>query len=115
MSDRKNVGAILQADWNRADQRYARWTETEVSRFQEAWPPMAMTETVPEFTWGELERQLADLAATPETASVISTLISATRKQARFKPPELVLRELLCITAAVMDESFQPCGEAGMS
>jgi hypothetical protein len=114
MSDRKNVGAILRADWARADRRYAQWTQAEVSRFRETWPVMTTTDTVfPDFTWGELERQLGDLAATPETASLVSTLISATRKQARFKPAELVLREMLCIAAAVMDESFQP--EAGTS
>ena len=35
-------------------------------------------------------------------------LVSATRKQARFKPPELVLREILCLASTLMDESFNP-------
>ena len=116
MSDRKNVQAILKADWDRADRKYARWQEAETSRFREAWPEMRTTAAdgpFPDFTWGELERQLTDLA-TPEAASLVSSLISATRKQARFKPPELVLRELLCIVSAVMDESFHPSA-AGMN
>ena len=33
-------------------------------------------------------------------------LVEATRKQAPFKPSELVLREILCIASAVMDETF---------
>jgi hypothetical protein len=110
MSDRKNVRAILKADWDRADSKYARWQEAEANRFREAWPAMTTTASdgpLPDFSWGELERQLTDLA-TPEAASLVSSLVSATRKQARFKPPELVLRELLCIAAAVMDESFHP-------
>ena len=37
-------------------------------------------------------------------------LVSATRKQAPFKPPEMVIREILCIAAVLMDESFDPDG-----
>jgi hypothetical protein len=33
-------------------------------------------------------------------------LISATRKLARFKPPEMVLREILCLTWVLLDENF---------
>jgi hypothetical protein len=32
--------------------------------------------------------------------------VTATRKQASFKPNELVMREILCIASAVMDETF---------
>jgi hypothetical protein len=40
-------------------------------------------------------------AATPE-------LISAVRKQSRWLPPEMVLREILCAAFAVMDGDFSP-------
>jgi hypothetical protein len=35
-------------------------------------------------------------------------LVSATRKLARFKPPEMVLREILCLTWVLLDENFRP-------
>ncbi len=50
-----------------------------------------------------------------------SDLVSATRKQASFKPPEMVLREILCVAGALMDEGFLPgqgrseVGEAPMT
>jgi hypothetical protein len=34
--------------------------------------------------------------------------VSATRKLARFKPPEMVLREILCLTWVLLDENFRP-------
>jgi hypothetical protein len=34
-------------------------------------------------------------------------LVSATRKLAPFKPPEMVLREILCLTWVLLDENFK--------
>ena len=44
----------------------------------------------------------------PEKAEAARTLVSATRKQARFKPAEMVLREMLEAAFVVMDEDFMP-------
>jgi hypothetical protein len=75
--------------------------------FHKTWPTLnSQDERVPGFTWTELERQLASLAATTQSAMMASDLVSATRKQANFKPPEMVLREILCVAGALMDESF---------
>jgi len=78
----------------------------------------APMETSPEtpaltFTWEALERQLTALAVSDRCKALAPTLVSATRKQATFKPPELVLREVLCIASVLMDESFHPDGEEG--
>ncbi len=78
----------------------------EVSSFQNDWPRLNTAETLPPITWGELERQLMNLSATPAGAAMVSDLVAATRKQASFKPSELVMREILCIASAVMDETF---------
>lgn len=78
----------------------------EVMSFQHDWPRMNTAETLPPITWGELERQLKSLAATPNGAAMVQDLVAATRKQASFKPQELVMREILCIASAVMDETF---------
>ncbi len=62
----------------------------------------------PVFTWEQLERQLASLSGAPNRAAITPALVSGLRKQARFKPPEMVLREILCLAWTLMDESFQP-------
>jgi hypothetical protein len=73
------------------------------------WPIRPAPETpTPHFTWEQLERQLADLSGAPARAAITPALVSALRKQARWKPPELVLREILCLAWTLMDESFQP-------
>jgi hypothetical protein len=73
------------------------------------------------FTWETLERQLCELAVTPAQRRLAPSLVSATRKQAAFKPSEQVLREVLCIASVLMDEAFHPAsdppasGEGAMS
>ena len=59
-------------------------------------------------SWEMLERQLTELAVGSASRALVPTLISATRKQAPFKPAELVLREVLCIASTLMDETFHP-------
>lgn len=81
--------------------------------FRQAWPTLnAQDEQVPAFTWTELTRQLSSLAATPHSARMAPDLVNATRKQADFKPPEMVLREILCMAGALMDESFPSAGRS---
>jgi hypothetical protein len=81
----------------------------EPDGFRPSWPGPSAPETpTPEFTWEQLERQLADLSGSPSRAAITPPLVSALRKQARFKPPEMVLREILCLAWTLMDESFQP-------
>lgn len=132
VSMKTNMENSIMGDWARylpdeppqaANFNAADWAETakrtavrqvlslrqEVDRFETRWPIPAADETpVPAITWGQLERQLADLADTPVKATMARDLVSATRKMARFKPPEMVLREILCLTWALLDEEFQP-------
>jgi len=86
----------------------ATYLRQDVISFRSTWPPLNSAEALPTITWSELERQLASLSATPGGASMVHDLVAATRKQASFKPSELVMREILCIASAVMDESFPP-------
>lgn len=67
----------------------------------------------PSITWEALERQLCELAVTSAQRALAPTLVSATRKQARFKTPDQVLREVLCIASVLMDETFHPELEEG--
>lgn len=92
----------------------------DIRRFQRAWPALNSShDLTPPFTWSQLERQLSSLSATPGSAALVQDLVTATRKQATFKPAEMVLREILCIASAVMDEAFRssdiedssPCSE----
>jgi len=81
--------------------------EADVRR--QTWPGPPSPETpTPLFTWEQLERQLADLSGAPNRAAITPALVSGLRKQARWKPPEMVLREILCLAWTLMDESFQP-------
>ena len=106
-----------QKDWEDLEQRAAvsralRLTR-EVEIFERRWPEVASEDLpAPRFTWSQLERQLADLAGCPVKADMARDLVSATAKLARFKPPEMVLREILCVTWALLDEDFQS-GRAG--
>ena len=102
-----------QPDWEGQEQRAAvnrvMRLRQEVQAFEARWPELeGEAPPTPEFTWSQLERQLADLAGCPVKAGMARDLVSATRKMSRFKPPEMVLREILCMTWALLDEGFQP-------
>jgi hypothetical protein len=80
----------------------------EIDEFEARWPaPPRREELIPSFSWTQLERQLVDLAATPAQADMARHLVSATRKLAPFKPSEMVLREILCLTWVLLDENFK--------
>jgi len=90
--------------------RRARLMKRDIYAFNMNYPPCEQTAATPMqgFTWEMLERQLADLATDPRKAEMAQPLVSATRKQAPFKPPEMVLREILCLASTLMDEAFDP-------
>ena len=86
----------------------------EIDDFEARWPALAKREELlPGFSWTQLERQLVDLAATPTQADMARHLVSATRKLAPFKPSEMVLREILCLTWVLLDENFKPEPQEG--
>lgn len=94
---------------NRAAIDKALRLQREIEDFETRWPnPAKRDESLPSFSWEQLERQLVDLAATPSQASMARHLVSATRKLAPFKPSEMVLREILCMTWVLLDENFRP-------
>ena len=99
-------------DWqnfdNRAVMGRAMRLRREIDEFEARWPtPAVGEETLPPLSWTQLERQLVDLAATEAQASMARHLVSATRKLAPFKPSEMVLREILCLTWVLLDENFK--------
>ena len=75
----------------------------EVERFQGRWAPLGGPAQLA-FKWEELERQLVDLAPTELQAELVHRLVERTKLFAELKPPEMVLREVLCIAALVLDE-----------
>ena len=90
--------------------RRAMLMKRDIRAFQSSYPSChtGPATLIKGFTWEALERQLTDLASGPMKAAMAGPLVSATRKQARFKPPEMVLREILCLASTLMDESFEP-------
>lgn len=99
-------------DWqnfeNRAAIGRALRLRREIDDFEQRWPTRSDEPPMPTFSWVQLERQLVDLAATETQAEMARDLVSATRKLAGFKPPEMVLREILCLTWVLLDENFRP-------
>ena len=100
-------------DWQNFDNRAiigrALRLRREIDEFAARWPePAKREEALPSFSWDQLERQLVDLAATPAQAAMVRHLVSGTQKLAPFKPPEMVLREILCMTWVLLDENFKP-------
>ena len=61
---------------------------------------------MPSWTWDDLEQALSDLAAGTQVQALVPGLVSATRKESRFKTADGVLREVLCLTSAVLDDDF---------
>ena len=103
-------------DWQNFDNREvigrAMRLRREIDDFENRWPTNSVRgEPLPTFSWEQLERQLVDLAATETQAEMVRHLVSGTRKLSPFKPSEMVLREILCMTWVLLDENFRP--EAG--
>jgi len=90
-----------------SDPLFARALElrAEVERFTDRWSPLAETESCLTFSWEALERQLVELAPTDLQAELVHRLVERTKVYAGLKPAEMVLREVLCFTALVLDES----------
>ena len=90
----------------------ARQIREDSDAFIRQWPTLAERPPMPAFAWTELERQLLSLA--PDSlAPVVKDLVSAVRKEASPKPPEMVLREILIIAATVLDDGFhEKCAES---
>ena len=84
----------------------------EVDRFNGRWAPLPGGEARLAFKWEELERQLVDLAPSELQAELVHRLVERARQFAELKPPEMVLREVLCIAALVLDESGAAPGGA---
>lgn len=76
------------------------------------WEPTA---DMPVWSWNQLEDALRDLAASRQQQEMVETLVSATRKQARFLPSGHVLKEILCIAWVIADETFRGGREEGSS
>jgi hypothetical protein len=77
----------------------------EVERFNGRWAPLPEASQPITFRWEELERQLVDLAPSDLQAELVHRLVERAKLLAELKPAEMVLREILCIAALVLDES----------
>jgi hypothetical protein len=76
----------------------------EVEQFSRRFAPLSRRTPALSFTWEELERQLVDLSPSDLQAELVHRLIERGRQFADLKPSELVLREILCIAALVLEE-----------
>lgn len=74
-----------------------------------------MSADMPVWSWHQLEDALRDLAASRQQQEMVESLVSATRKQARYLPSGHVLKEILCIAWVIADETFRGGREEGSS
>ena len=84
------------------------WIRGETDEFLSRFPEPRQTTPAVAVSWEVLERQLTSLAGCPAKQALVQPLLSATRKQAWCKPPEMVIREILVIAGVLQDESFEP-------
>ena len=84
---------------------YVLRVSAEVEDFHTRWETLPTGEQAPGFTWGELERQLVDMAPTDLQAELVRQLVLRVRTSAAWKPPEMVLRELILSAALILDKS----------
>ncbi|MDP1631326.1 MAG: hypothetical protein Q8L66_07895 [Caulobacter sp.] len=82
----------------------------EMAAQAELWNPAA---DMPNWTWSQLEDALGELAASRQQHDMIESLVSATRKQARYLPSGHILKEILCIAWVIADEGFKGSREGG--
>lgn len=61
----------------------------------------------PTWTWEDLKEVLLSFATTPLEELVIRGGLSGLRKQAQFKPPEMILSEVLRLAGAAQDLTFR--------
>jgi hypothetical protein len=67
-----------------------------------------LQDELPSMTWTQLETVMLSLANSDTKKLIVTHLVEGTRKQAPFLPAEEVIREILCIGFALMDQDFQP-------
>jgi hypothetical protein len=78
--------------------------QQELHKLREEWD--ALLEHLPEapaFTWTEWKEALLDLSWETRQELLIRGALSAVVKMASFKPPHLVLQELLTLTVSAAD------------
>ncbi len=64
------------------------------------------TNTLPSWTWSELEAAMASMAVHPAQRDLVVPLVSAMRKSACVRSSLDLLREILILASVVGDESF---------
>jgi hypothetical protein len=95
---------------------HAMWVVKEIERFSAAFPEIETPQnTVPRFTWEQLERQLMFLAGTPQRQAVVSDRVASIRKISAHKPEEMILQEILIEAWVLLDEEpHGPSEEEGL-
>jgi hypothetical protein len=121
---RLNDNQPISLELARAALQEANLLQADIKRFEQAWPtPPATFTPMPFFSWEQLERQVVALATRPDTGETARLALAGWRARARTVPPEMLLKELLVVAWAAMDETFlaipmrepeQDYGEADM-
>ncbi|MGH1560971.1 hypothetical protein ACRAWD_31180 [Caulobacter segnis] len=77
-----------------------------MSSFQDTWPRLNSAELLPPITWSESRAPTDEPGGQPDRRRDGAGPGHGYPQTGFFKPNELVMREILCIASAVMDETF---------
>jgi hypothetical protein len=83
---------------------HALQVRVDVQAFTSRWPELSPGEPAPSFTWEAIERQLVDMAPSELQAEIVRGLLGRVRADAAVKPAEMVLREILKVSALVLED-----------
>ena len=84
------------------------YLQAELEEMRAAWAVMVQEHpTCPGWTWNQVAEALLNLTESPVEELVVRGALSGLMKQARFKPPELVLEELIRLVRASHDQVLQ--------
>lgn len=86
------------------------YVSQELAVMQQSWRDLLRTNPpCPNWTWADVAETLLGLTATPLEELVMKGGLSGLIKQAKFKPSELILEEIIRLALAAQDLGFQRC------
>ncbi len=93
-----------------AEDHLSSYVSQELAAMRQSWSDLIRTAVpCPIWTWMDVAETLLGMTATPVEELVMKGGLSGLIKQAPFKPPELVLEEIIRLALVAQDLGFQRC------
>ena len=90
-----------------AEDHLTTYVSQELAAIRADWSALIQaTPNCPAWDWSDMVEAMLALTATPEEELIVRGAMAGLTKQARFKPPTLVLEEILRLAVAAQNLSF---------